>query len=240
MIAGRRRVGRIANMSTSHITNLSEHELRRIHAETGVDVYALLDLLERTPAERLRIAMANARNMARLRAVTRPYDADEMIASGAFDALAILGVLHRREIQFVVIGGIAGYLLGSELLSANLDICFAADPENARQLARTLNDVHARLVGFPHDVPEIVDEHVLRRGDVFTFQTEYGVLRCLSNPAGTEGYDDLRDHAEGMEIDGLKTYVAGLADLIRMKEASSREKDRLVLVTLRAMQKLRE
>jgi hypothetical protein len=58
-------------MSVSHTTNLSEPELRRIHAETGVDVYALLDLLDRTPADRLRIAMANARNMAHLRAVTR-------------------------------------------------------------------------------------------------------------------------------------------------------------------------
>jgi hypothetical protein len=49
----------------------SDDDLRRMQAETGVDVYALLDLMERTPAERLRIAMANARNLARLRAVTR-------------------------------------------------------------------------------------------------------------------------------------------------------------------------
>jgi len=42
-----------------------------MQAETGVDVYALLDLLECTPGERLRIAMANAQNLVRLRAATR-------------------------------------------------------------------------------------------------------------------------------------------------------------------------
>jgi hypothetical protein len=53
------------------MAKLSEDELRDIHARTGVDVYALLDLLDRTPAERLSIAMANARNLSRLRAATR-------------------------------------------------------------------------------------------------------------------------------------------------------------------------
>jgi hypothetical protein len=52
-------------------SKLSDEELRRMQAETGVDVYALLDLLECTPNERLRIAVANANNLAKLRAVTR-------------------------------------------------------------------------------------------------------------------------------------------------------------------------
>ncbi len=49
----------------------TDEELHRMQAETGVEVYALLDLLECTPAERLRIAMENARNLVRLRAATR-------------------------------------------------------------------------------------------------------------------------------------------------------------------------
>lgn len=57
-------------MNTTRKTKLTEHELRHIHAETGVDVYALLELMTRTPTERLSIAMANSRNMTRLRAVT--------------------------------------------------------------------------------------------------------------------------------------------------------------------------
>jgi hypothetical protein len=52
-------------------SKLTDDELRRLQSETGVDVYAILDLLELTPSERLQIAMANVRNLARLRAATR-------------------------------------------------------------------------------------------------------------------------------------------------------------------------
>ena len=163
-----------------------------------------------------------------------------IVIPGAFDPLAILGVLHRREVQFVLIGGVASFLLGSYSPSANLDVCFAPDPENARQLALALNDVHARMAGLSSEKAEVVNELVLQRGDFLIFHTDHGVVHCLSNPAGTEGYADLRDHAERLEIDGVDTYVAGLAELIRMKEASDCEKDRLALVTLRAMQRLKK
>jgi len=137
-----------------------------------------------------------------------------------------------------VIGGVAAYLLGSDLPSANLDICFADSAENIRQLALALNDLHAQSVGSPRGVAEFVDENTLRNDDVLTFRTERGVLRCIRKPAGTRGYGDLRERAESMEIDGVQTNVADLADLIRMKEAFDREKDRLALLRLRALQKL--
>ncbi|HEX7681821.1 MAG TPA: hypothetical protein VF713_27125, partial [Thermoanaerobaculia bacterium] len=157
-----------------------------------------------------------------------------MTATVALDALAILGALHRREVRFVVIGGVAGYLLGSSLLSANLDICFASDSLNTRHLVAALNDMHAQLRGSSDDH---VDEQALLRVKILSFKTDHGVLHCLGNPIGTEGYDDLRAHAECMEIDGVATYVASLQDLIRMKEAADRPKDRVALVTLRAMQR---
>ncbi len=55
----------------NHRENFTDSDLRRMQAETGVDVYALLDLLELTPTERLRNAMANAHNLTRLRTATR-------------------------------------------------------------------------------------------------------------------------------------------------------------------------
>jgi len=163
-----------------------------------------------------------------------------MSSPAAFDAFAILGVLQRREVQFVVIGGIAGNLLGSNILTNDLDICFARDLQNTRRLAGALNEIHARLRNFPPDLRFAVDEHALRLGETFTFETDFGHFDCLGNPSGTDGYVQLRNGAECLEVNGIKTYVASLPDLIRMKEAADREKDRWALVTLRAMQKLRE
>jgi len=219
--------------------NLSEDELRRVQAETGVEVHALLDLLERTPAERLRIATANANNISRLRDATGLQNAEEMTATpGAFDPLAILSALYQREVQFVVIGGVAGFLLGSFAPSTNLDILFAPDLENARRLALAMNDLHARAAGSPSDVAEVVEEGALPNGDFFTFRTDHGFVHCLRYSAGTKGYAELLGRAERMEIDGVEIDVASLADLIRMKEASNRSKDRFLLEALRAMQKL--
>jgi len=219
--------------------NFSDDELRRVQAETGVDVYALLDLLQRTPAERLRIAMANASNLDRLRTGAAD-DTDGMTSTpGAFDPLAILEVLYRRKVQFVVIGGVAAYLLGSHAPSSNLDICFASDPQNVRQLALALGELHARATGFTSVEAEVVSEDALRRGDFLNLRTDHGVLHCLSNPEGIEDFAHLRDQAECMEIDGVEIFVASLAGLIRMKEASQRVRDRYLLETLRSIQRLR-
>jgi len=161
-----------------------------------------------------------------------------MTTSGVFDAFAILRLLHRHAVQFVIIGGIAGNLRGSNLITNDLDICFARDRENLRKLAAALNELHARLRNFPPDLPYIVDEHALRLGQTFTFETDYGLFDCLGNPDGTDGYLQLRGNSECMDVDGMPTYVASLADLILMKEAANREKDQWALVTLRALQKL--
>ena len=58
-------------MNRSVLTKVSDHELRRMQAETGVDVYAILDLMRQTPTQRLRLAVENARNLARLHAATK-------------------------------------------------------------------------------------------------------------------------------------------------------------------------
>jgi hypothetical protein len=52
-------------------TKISDEDLRRMQAETGVDVYAILDLMAQTPTQRLRLAVANAQNHARLLAATK-------------------------------------------------------------------------------------------------------------------------------------------------------------------------
>ena len=54
-------------------------------------------------------------------------------------------------------------------------------------------------------------------------------------PAGTKGYPDLRRDALEMEVMGVHTVVASLADVIRSKEAAGRPKDQLVLPVLRRL-----
>ena len=61
-------------------------------------------------------------------------------------------------------------------------------------------------------------------------------------PAGTGGYDDLRRAALELEVGtGTPLLVAHIADVIRMKEASAQEKDKIQLPALRrTLELLRE
>jgi hypothetical protein len=103
-------------------------------------------------------------------------------------------------------------------------------------LAAALEELHARLrgPGTPDDLP-FLDAETIRNGDHFTFITDGGSLDCLGTPSGTSGFKDLDAAATTLEVDGLKVRVAAVDDLIRMKQASAREKDHPHLVHLRSL-----
>jgi hypothetical protein len=65
--------------------------------------------------------------------------------------------------------------------------------------------------------------------------TDFGRMDLTFAPAGTSGYTDLARDAVHLKILGAEVDVASLADVIRSKEASNREKDRLVLPVLRRL-----
>ena len=158
------------------------------------------------------------------------------MTNGRFDAGAIVRVLQRHEVEFVVIGGIAGQLWGSPTITQDLDVCYAREKTNLEHLAAALRELNAKLRGVKEDVPFRLDARTLVNGDSFTFTTDFGALDCLATPSGTSGYKDLKPAAEAMPIgSGLRVWVCSIDDLIRMKRAAGRTKDRLDLEHLGAL-----
>ena len=155
---------------------------------------------------------------------------------GRFDAGALVRVLQRHHVEFVIIGGIAGQLWGSSTITQDLDICYAREKTNLEHLAAALRELNAKLRGVKEDVPFRLDARTLFNGDSFTFTTDFGAFDCLATPTGTNGYVDLKQAAETMSVgDGLKVWVCSIDDLIRMKRAAGRTKDRLELENLGAL-----
>lgn len=149
------------------------------------------------------------------------------------DALDALEVLAARRVRFVIIGGVAANAWGAPLITYDLDVCYARDPENLERMVRALKDIHARLRGAPGDVPFILDAKTLKMGGNFTFVTDAGSLDILAFPAGAPGgYEELAPAAETMNFSGFSAKVASLDDLIKMKESAGRSKD------LRAVEEL--
>lgn len=153
----------------------------------------------------------------------------------AFDPIRALEVLVRRGVRFVVIGGFAGRLWGSNTVTNDVDICYARDDKNVEALAAVLRDLDARLRGAPESVPFRLEAESLRAGDHFTFATDAGSLDCLGTPAGTEGFADLARTATEMDLGTVRVRVAALEDLMRMKRASGRPKDSIELEILAAL-----
>jgi len=154
-----------------------------------------------------------------------------------FDPVAILSLLESGKVEYVVIGGIAGVAHGSPSVTQDLDICYARNAENFKRLAGVLRVMNARLRGAPPDVPFLLDGKTLEMGDHFTFTTNRGDFDCLGTPAGVAGYEDLASSAEFVDLEGLCVKVASLDDLIRMKRAASRPKDRAEIEILGALKK---
>jgi hypothetical protein len=159
------------------------------------------------------------------------------VSSVLFDPIPIFQILARHHVRFVLIGGFAGRLWGSNTITNDLDICYARDRPNLEALAAALRELGATLRGAPKDVPFLLDAQTLERGDHFTFETRFGDLDCLGIPAGSKGFQELVDGSAGMVVDSVSVLVASLHDLIRLKRAAGRPKD---LVEVEILAALRE
>jgi hypothetical protein len=158
------------------------------------------------------------------------------MSSRRFDPVFILRRLQAHGVRFVLIGGLAAKAHGSPTLTVDLDLCYARDRDNLERLAAALNELGAELRGAPPGLPFRLDRLTLERGDSFTFTTEHGDLDILGTPAGVSGYGELEANAEDVELDEeLVVKLASLDDLIRMKRAAGRPKDRVELEILGAL-----
>jgi hypothetical protein len=153
-----------------------------------------------------------------------------------FQPKTILRTLLEHEVDFVLIGGLAGIARGSSYPSYDVDVAYARDQENLEKLAAALQALQARLRGAPPDLPFQLDARTLKAGSHFTLQTPFGSLDLLSDPDGAPAYDKLKSAAGSpAEVDGEPILVASLDHLIAMKEASGRIKDKLMATEYRVL-----
>lgn len=152
----------------------------------------------------------------------------------ALDPAGLLGILVRNDVRFIVIGGVAGTLHGSTTLTADLDILFDRDASNLDQLAKVLAELHAVRRDLPAGVKAPVDARALRNGTSFLLSTDLGDLDCIAETSsGGFTYAQIARTAVKMRIGrDLVVSVAALDELIRMKRATGRPKDRVEVETL--------
>jgi hypothetical protein len=97
---------------------------------------------------------------------------------------AVLTALAKANVTFVVVGGYAAMLLGSALVTQDLDICYERTPENMERLVSALRPYHPRLRGAPESLPFLFDVQTLSNGMNFTLATDLGDIDLLGHLSG--------------------------------------------------------
>jgi hypothetical protein len=155
----------------------------------------------------------------------------------SFQPAEILGVLERHGVEFVIIGGLAAAVQGSPFLTTDVDVTPRRAKKNLERLSAALKELDAKIrtETVPDGLPFDHDVNSLAGMSLLNLTTRFGDLDISIEPLGTAGYEDLVRDAKAFDLGGVRVLVASLADVIRSKEAAGREKDRLVLPTLRRL-----
>jgi hypothetical protein len=156
-----------------------------------------------------------------------PLDAER------FDPVSIAEALAAADVDFVVIGGVAGAAHGSSFTTYDLAIAYAREAANLEKLAGALSSLGATLRGAPADVPFLLDARTLAHGSNFTFTTPRGSIDIFAEPLGAPPYEKLRAEAIVVDLGGQAVRIASLAHLIAMKEAAGRPKDQTMAAEYR-------
>ncbi len=146
--------------------------------------------------------------------------------------------LDAAGVDFVVIGGIAAVAHGSQQITQDLDIVYAVDEANLMRLSRALIALDAKLRGVTEEVPFVPDARALKQVRVLMLDSDEGRLNLMVQPDGSKGYDQLRAGSLEAVVEGIAIRVAGIDDLIAMKKATGRPKDRVHVEELEAIKRL--
>jgi hypothetical protein len=157
-----------------------------------------------------------------------------------FDPSAFLRLLTDHQVEFVVIGGLAMMAQGSAYATYDLDLCYARSPKNIALLATTLGSLHPYLRGVPPGLPFRWDVPTIQAGLNFTLTTDLGAIDLLGEVAGLGDYEKVRAQSEGKVLFGMTIRVLSVDGLIAAKKAAGRTKDRLHLLELVELKKLRD
>src|SRR4051794_32799350 len=149
------------------------------------------------------------------------------MAAESFDPAAVLRVLHAHGVDFVIIGGLAVIAHGHLRATADVDIILRPERSNLESLAAALADLDAALAGVDAHLPGIeLDAGTLAEGANFTLTTRFGELDVIQDVPGARAFEDLQRSAVATTLDDVPVRVVGLPDLLALKRASDRPRDR--------------
>lgn len=134
-------------------------------------------------------------------------------------------------------GGIAGVLHGSSLVTRDLDLCVLLTPENVQKLRACLKDLHPKhrmtqnklsFLEYPEDVSTVKNLYL---------ETDVGEIDFMTEITGVGDFKKISEKAHSVPLFGYECKVISLEDLINAKVSLGREKDLAMVRELKVVQK---
>ncbi len=149
--------------------------------------------------------------------------------------LDLLKRLNERDVEFVIVGGMAGVLHGSSLVTHDLDICAPLTRDNISRIQKALAGLAARFRMTPNKlaVSENPDDYVGYKN--LYLLTDWGQLDILSEITGIGDFAKVVQHTITVELGSMECRVLDLNALILAKKALNLPKDRQAIIELEAI-----
>lgn len=152
----------------------------------------------------------------------------------------LLERLREAEIDFVLVGGLAVNAWG--YLRATRDVDLVPDPsaENLSRLDALLVELGGKVEVGERLLESSAIRTFLRTGDRTLVSTDLGRIDVLQGLPQVPSFAALDARASEVDVDGLVVKICSLDDLLAMKRASDRPRDRDDLEALESAREERE
>ena len=146
--------------------------------------------------------------------------------------LDLFRALQRENVRYLVVGGLAVNLYGVQRATMDVDLMLAFDSENVSRFIRAARGLGLTPIA-PVPLESFADEHT--RSDWFEQKRMIVFALRAPDPAAPTldvlirpqlSFDEAWSRRVEKAFEGLVVRLASVDDLIRLKEATGRQRDR--------------
>ena len=142
------------------------------------------------------------------------------------DFKELLSLLAKHEVRYLVVGGYAVMKYTEPRFTKDLDLWIATDAENA-------NGIFAALKEFGAPLKDLSPDDFRQEGYLYQMGNPPFRLDVMMSLPGVT-FETAWTNRETVEVEGVAVPFISKADLIRTKEASGRDQDRIDVKKLRS------
>ena len=146
--------------------------------------------------------------------------------------VSICSLLNKHQVDYLVIGGVAVIFHGYTRATADLDFWYKPTLDNFQKIIKAFKE-------YGIDVSELEEAVFDPKKTFLRFPTAGFKTELLPALAGDMSFNEAKEKAETLELDGINVPIIGYDDLIKNKTLTNRLKDLADIEELAKRKKVR-